>query len=50
MGHFTHLYCGLWGIPNCQFYTLTDAVRLVLGTFALACLLVWAYGFAYRRR
>jgi hypothetical protein len=50
MGHFTNLYCGLWGVPYCQFFTLTDAVRLVMGTFALACLLVWAYGFVYRRR
>jgi hypothetical protein len=50
MGNFTHLYCGLWGVPNCQFFALTDAVRLVLGTFAIACLLVWASGFGFRRR
>jgi hypothetical protein len=50
MGHITSLYCGLWGVPGCQFFTLTDTVRLVLGTFALLCLALWASGFVHKRR
>ena len=50
MGHFTRLYCDLWGVPGCQIFTLADAVRLVLGGFALACLALWAFGLVYRRR
>ena len=49
MEHFTSFYCGLWGVPGCQFFTLIDGVRLVLGSFALACLTLWALGFVQRR-
>jgi hypothetical protein len=50
MEHFVRAYCGIWGVPGCQFFTMTDAIRLVLGTFALACLALWAFGFVHRRR
>lgn len=50
MEHFVRLYCGIWGVPGCQFFSMTDAIRLVLGTFALACLAMWAFGFVHRRR
>lgn len=50
MGHYTSLYCGLWGVPGCQFFTLADVVRPVLGTFAIACLAIWAAGFIHSRR
>ena len=50
MGHFTHYYCAIWGVPGCQFFTLADSIRVVLGTFALACLALWAFGFVYNKR
>ncbi|MDB5642813.1 MAG: hypothetical protein JWN07_2130 [Hyphomicrobiales bacterium] len=50
MGHFTSLYCGLWGVPGCQIFTLAEAVRLVLGSFALGCFALWAFGQVQRRR
>lgn len=50
MGHFTSLYCAFWGVPGCQFFSLADAVRLIMGSFALGCLALWAFGFMYRRR
>jgi hypothetical protein len=50
MGHFTRYYCEFWGVPGCQFFTLADSMRMVVGTFALACLAIWAFGFVYGRR
>lgn len=50
MPNVTNLYCGLWGLPGCQIFSVFDAFRLVAGTFALACIAVWAFGLVWRRR
>ena len=50
MSYVAHLYCGLWGLPGCQIFSMNDAIRLVLGSFALACFIVWGFGLVLRRR
>jgi hypothetical protein len=44
MTHLTNIYCGLWGIPGCQFSDGFEAFRVIVGSFALACLSLWAFG------
>lgn len=49
MDRVTNLYCSLWGLHGCQIFSTLDAIRLIIGSFALACLLIWAFGFIRRR-
>lgn len=49
MSQLTSFYCGLWGFPGCVTQSTFEAVRLVFGTFALTCVIVWAYALARSR-